>query len=78
MTFRMASTNRWLSLNVFEKSVILKKIAIFSKVRSVVLKIVRRVDLFEPAKFMIISILLLFSWSLNIRQNENYSFTFIY
>ena len=36
----------------------------------VFLKIVRRVDLFEPVKFMIISILLLFSWSLNIRQNE--------
>ena len=57
----MASINRWLSQNAFEESVTLKKIVIFSLVGSVFLKIVRRMDLFEPAKFMINSILLLFS-----------------
>ena len=57
----MASINRWLSQNAFEESVILKKIVICYLGRSVFLKIVRRMDLFEPAKFMINSILLLFS-----------------
>ena len=48
LTFRTASINRWLSLNVFEKSVILKEIAICSQVRSIFLKIVLRMDLLEP------------------------------
>ena len=48
LTFTTASINRWLSLNVFMKSVILKEIAICSKVRSEFLKIVHRMDLLEP------------------------------
>ena len=45
----MASTNRWLLQSVFEKSVILKEIAIYYRVRSVFLKNARRMHLFEPA-----------------------------
>ena len=45
----MASTNCSLPLNVFEKSVILKMVAICSQVRSLFLKVVRRMGLLEPA-----------------------------
>ena len=75
LTFRMASTNRWLLQSVFEKSVILKKIGICSEVRSVFLKIVCRI---WTGQIVSNSILLLFSWSLNIRKNEKDSFASIY
>ena len=87
----MASTNRWLLQSVFEKSVILKEIAIYYRVRSVFLKNARRMHLFEPAmkrdrypylfigeKFVLDSIFLSFSWSLNTRQNEKDLFTLFY